>query len=262
MATDAGSGPATRVRVTTADGIAQVVLDSPPLNILTQGLLAELRAALVSPAADPTLRVLVLGAQGKHFSAGADVAEHLPPTYAAMIPEFLATIEALHAFPVPVVAAVRGRCLGGGFELVQAADLIVSGEGASFGQPEIVLGVIAPAASALLPEICGPARAAEILYTGDAVTAAQALAAGLVVRVVADERVDEEALALAGRIARHSAAALRIAKRAIRAGSKGRLTDALRSAGRLYVEDLMRTADAREGLTAFVEKRPAVWAHR
>jgi len=252
----------THVHVSTADGIAQVVLDSPPLNILTQGLLAELRAALAPLAADSTLRVLVIGAKGKHFSAGADVAEHLPPTYVAMIPEFVATIEALRAFPVPVVAAVRGRCLGGGFELVQAADLVVAGEGASFGQPEIVLGVIAPAACALLPEICGPARAAEILYTGDAVTAAQAHAMGLVVRVAADERVDEEALALAGRIARHSAAALRVAKRAARAGSEGRVTAALRTAGRLYVEDLMRTADAREGLTAFLEKRPAVWTHR
>ena len=262
MSTDASSGPVPRVHVSTAEGIAQVVLDSPPLNILTQALLAELRAALAPLAADPTLRVLVLAAKGKHFSAGADVAEHLPPAFAAMIPEFVATIEALRAFPVPVVAAVRGRCLGGGFELVQAADLIVAGEGASFGQPEILLGVIAPVACALLPELCGPARAAEILYTGDTITAAQAQAMGLVVRVVADARVDEEALALAGRIAQHSAAALRVAKRAVRAGSEGRVTEALRSAGRLYVEDLMRTADAREGLTAFLEKRPAAWAHR
>ena len=262
MPTDATRGPATRVHATTADGIAQVVLDSPPLNILTQGLLAELRAALAPLAADTTLRVLVLGARGKHFSAGADVAEHLPPTYEVMIPEFLATIEALRAFPAPVVAAVRGRCLGGGFELVQAADLVVAGQGATFGQPEIVLGVIAPAASALLPESCGPARAAEILYTGDSVTATQAQAMGLVARVAPDERVDEEALALAGRIARHSAAALRVAKRAARAGSEGRVTDALRTAGRLYVEDLTRTADAHEGLTAFLEKRPAVWTHR
>jgi cyclohexa-1,5-dienecarbonyl-CoA hydratase len=262
MTTDAGSGPATRVRVTTADGIARVILDSPPLNILTQGLLAELRAALAPLAADATLRVLVLGAQGKHFSAGADVAEHLPPTFEAMIPEFIATIEALRGFPVPVVAAVRGRCLGGGFELVQAADLVVAGAGASFGQPEIVLGVIAPVACALLPTLCGPGRAAEILYTGDAVTAAQAHAMGLVARVAAEEAVDGEALALAGRIARHSAAALRIAKRAARAGSEARVADALRTAGRLYVEDLMRTADAREGLTAFLEKRPAAWAHR
>jgi cyclohexa-1,5-dienecarbonyl-CoA hydratase len=252
----------TQVRVTTADGIARLVLDRPPLNILTRGLLAEVRAALAPPAADPTLRVLVLGAAGKHFSAGADVAEHLPPACEAMIPEFLATIEALRAFPVPVVAAVRGRCLGGGFELVQAADLVVAGEGASFGQPEIALGVIAPAACALLPGLLGPARAAELLYTGDSLTAAQALAAGLVVRVVPDDGVDEDALALASRIARHSAAALRVAKRAARGGSGGLVSDALRAAGRLYGADLMRTADATEGLTAFLAKRPAVWAHR
>jgi enoyl-CoA hydratase/carnithine racemase len=85
---------------------------------------------------------------------------------------------------------------------------------------------------------------------------------GLVARVAADDRVDEEALALAGRIARHSAAALRVAKRAVRAGSEGRVSDALRAAGQIYVDELMQTADAREGLTAFVEKRPAVWTHR
>ncbi|MEK7668855.1 MAG: enoyl-CoA hydratase/isomerase family protein [Gemmatimonadota bacterium] len=253
----------THIQRSVENGIARLTLDSPPLNILTRALLADLRTALAELGEEPTIRVLVLGATGKHFSAGADVGEHLPPVYAEMIPEFLATVAALRAFPAPVIAAVRGRCLGGGFELAQGADLVVAGEGASFGQPEIVLGVFPPAACALLPEAIGPARAAAIVFTGDPMTAAEAQAAGCVARVVPDERVDEEALALAGRIARHSAAALRVAKRALRGPARGhRAAETLAAAGKLYVADLMQTADATEGLTAFLAKRPAQWTHR
>jgi cyclohexa-1,5-dienecarbonyl-CoA hydratase len=252
-----------QVSTTIVDGIARVTLSHPPLNILTRELLAELRGALNALAADATLRVVVLGAEGKHFSAGADVGEHLPPAWKGMVPEFLETIVALRAFPLPLIAAVRGRCLGGGFELVQGVDLVVAGEGASFGQPEILLGAVAPAACALLPSLAGQARAAEILFTGDPMTAAEAREAGLVSRVVPDDAVETEALALAGRIARHSAAALRVAKRTLRSPARERAEgEALAAAGRHYARDLMHTADATEGLTAFLEKRTPVWSHR
>ena len=254
---------ATHVRHATENGIARVTLDSPPLNILTRQVLLELRTALAALAADATLRVAVLSGAGKHFSASADVAEHLPPAWKAMIAEFLETVTELRAFPVPLIAAVHGRCLGGGFEVVQAADLVVAGEGATFGQPEIVLGVIPPVACALLPGLAGRAHAAQIVFTGDAMTAAEALAVGLVARVVPDDRVDAEAAALAGRIARHSAAALRVAKRALRSPTRERAeAEALAAAGRRYAKELMPSADATEGLTAFLEKRQPTWTHR
>lgn len=250
------------VRTTAADGIARLTLDSPPLNILSRAVLADLRGGLDALATDRSLRVLVLGATGKHFSAGADVGEHLPPTWQGMIPEFLQTVERLRAFPVPVVAAVRGRCLGGGFELVLGADLVVAGEGAAFGQPEIVLGVIPPAACALLPGLVGPGRAAELVFTGDPMSAAEARAAGLVARVVPDERVDHEALALAARIARHSAAALRVAKSSLRTPARRHAeAEGLAEACRRYADELMTTHDAVEGLTAFLEKRTPTWTH-
>ncbi len=260
-----GSAPLTGAKVACAveGGIARLTLSHPPLNILTRAVLGELRAALGRLAAERSLRVVLLAAEGRHFSAGADVGEHLPPAWEAMIPEFLETVALLRAFPLPLVAAVRGRCLGGGFELVQGADLIVAGEGAVFGQPEILLGVFPPAACALLPDLAGPACAAEIVLTGDPITAADARAAGLVARVVPDERVEEEAALLAGRIARHSAAALRAAKRALRTPERERAERAaLDAARRAYAEDLMRTADATEGLTAFLAKRAPVWSHR
>jgi len=249
------------IHATVEDGIGKLVLSDPPLNILSRAVMAELRTKLRDVAAFQNLRVLLLQAEGKHFSAGADVGEHLPPEYKEMIPEFLDTITQLAEFPTPVIAAVRGRCLGGGFELVLAADLIVAGEGAAFGVPEIVLGVFPPVACALLPELVPPGAAAEIVYTGDTLTAQQACDLGIVRRVVPDERTEEEALELAGRIARHSAAALRSAKRAFRAGYGARRSDALKAAGKEYVDELMKTEDAVEGLRAFTEKRKPTWKH-
>jgi cyclohexa-1,5-dienecarbonyl-CoA hydratase len=243
------------------DGIARLTLKSPPLNILTRDLLGQLRSALQTAQHSPALRVVVLAAEGKHFSAGASVEEHLPGEYREMLADFEATILALQEFPLPVIAAVQGRCLGGAFELVQAADLIVATDDAQFGQPEIQLGVIAPIACALLPARIGPARAAELLYTGDALTAQAAAEAGLVARVVPRAALEDEACALAQRIARHSAAAVRATKAALRAATP-ETRPAIAAATRVYREELMVTHDALEGLLAFVQKRTPQWSHQ
>jgi cyclohexa-1,5-dienecarbonyl-CoA hydratase len=251
-----------RIRERVEGGIATLTLDHPPLNVLTRALLADLRGAFTGLAGRSGLRAVVLTAEGRHFSAGADVAEHLPPTYRTLIPEFAETIEQVLTFPLPVFAAVRGRCLGGGFELVQAADLVVAGEGASFGQPEILLGVTAPIACVLLPRRVTAGVAAELLFGGDAFSARRALETGLVQRVVPDAQVETEAAALASRCARLSGAALRATKRTLLATAGLLTADALREAAALYVNELMETADAREGLNAFLEKRAASWEHR
>ncbi|MEJ2186882.1 MAG: enoyl-CoA hydratase/isomerase family protein [Gemmatimonadota bacterium] len=243
-------------------GIGRLTIAAPPLNILTREVMAQMRQGLAWLAAEDTLRVLLLMAEGDHFSAGASVEEHLPPDHEQLIPEFAETIRALYHFPTPMIAAVRGRCLGGGFEVVQAADIVVAGEGAQFGVPEIYLGVLPPAACGLLPELTNPQVAAELIYTGDPMSAADARAAGLVRRLVQDEMVDDEALALASRMARHSAAALRRAKRALRSGHSARVEHAVHRAVEVYLHDVMKTADAVEGLRAFTEKRRPEWSHR
>lgn len=252
---------APRVRAGVEDGVARVVLDHPPLNILTRDVLAELRARLADLADEPELRVVVLAASGRHFSAGASVEEHLPPEHEAMIPEFVDTVRAILAFPLPVVAEVRGRCLGGALELVLAADLVVAAEDAVFALPEIQLAVLPPVACALLHLRVGGASAAEMIYTGDPLDAQAAARAGLAARVVPGERLEEETGALARSIARHSGAALRQAKRAVREGSSDP-GPGLDRAATVYTHDLMRTADALEGLQAFVEKRTPNWSHR
>jgi len=248
------------LHTTVTDGIAKVVLDNPPINVLTRGVLAELRQTLRRLAGVRDLRVLVLSAKGKHFSAGADVAEHLPPVFRDLIPEFVETVLGLADFPLPVIAAVQGRCLGGGFELVTAADIILAAEGALFGQPEIKLAVFPPAACVLLPALCHRGVAAEMLYTGEPITAQQAQAEGLVRRVVPADQLEKSADDLAQGIARHSGAALRFTKRCMRDAWVVQ-RELLFRASRLYVENLMGTEDAVAGLAGFLEKRQPAWRH-
>ena len=249
------------VQASFEDGLGRIVLNHPPLNILTRDVLAGVRRELDRLAGEPSLRVLLLGAEGKHFSAGADVGEHLPPDYRELIPEFVQTVADLVSFPLPVVAAVQGRCLGGGFELAMGADIIVAAEGASFGQPEILLGVLPPAACVILPRLCSPALAAEIVLGGDSLSASEAEREGLVRRVVPESELEEAALDIARKMTRHSAAALRIGKRML-AGDPEAVREALDRAGALYIDELMETDDALEGLQAFVEKRRPEWGHR
>jgi cyclohexa-1,5-dienecarbonyl-CoA hydratase len=249
------------VAATTEPGIGRIELDHPPLNILTRDVLRDLHAQLRQLAAHSDLRVLLLTAAGDHFSAGADVGEHLPPHHLSLIPEFLDTVAALDAFPVPVVAGIRGKCVGGGFELVQPADLIVAGQGATFGQPEIVLGVFPPAACVLLPGRLPPALVSRLIYSGESISAAEAERWGLVAQLVPDADVEGAALEQARRLARHSAVALRAAKRTLRGSGALARHAALRAAGQVYLHELMETHDAVEGLRAFTDKRRPVWKH-
>ncbi len=244
------------------NGIARLVLAAPPLNILNRTVLAACRTAFDAVAGDHTVRVVILSADGKHFSAGADVGEHLPPAFAEMIPEFLETVERVMSCPVPVIAAVQGRCLGGGFELALAADFILASDDAVFGQPEIALGVLPPAACALLPQWCSKADAAELVLTGDSLNAVRAHQAGIVWSVVSREGLLPAADDLAHRISRHSAAAVRCAKRALRAGRGVDVHGALHAAGKIYTDELMGTQDAVEGLQAFLDKRQPEWGHQ
>lgn len=242
-------------------GIGRIELNRPPLNILTRELLNSIRTDLQRLSEQPELRVLLLTARGEHFSAGADVGEHLPPHHLSLIPDFTETIAALDAFPLPIVAAVRGKCLGGGFELVQPVDIVVAGAGAVFGQPEIVLGVFPPAACVLLPERLPAAVAARLIYRGDTITSAEAERWGFVARVVPDEDVERAALAEAHHLTRHSAVALRAAKAALRGAGAAARRAALRAAANIYMHGLMESHDAVEGLRAFTEKRRPVWRH-
>ena len=236
-------------------------LSRPKANIVDAAMIAALRAALREHLPGERLRAVLLEAEGPHFSFGASVEEHLPGSCAAMLRELHALILELVGSPVPVLVAVRGQCLGGGLELAAAGHLIFAAPGATFGQPEIKLAVFAPAASCLLPERIGQSRADDLLFSGRGIGAEEAHRIGLVDALAEDP--SQAALAyFEEHIAPRSASSLRFAVRAARYDLVYRIRRKLAEVERLYLEELMATHDAVEGLTAFIAKRPPVWEDR
>jgi cyclohexa-1,5-dienecarbonyl-CoA hydratase len=236
-------------------------LSRPKANIVDAAMIGALSGALGEHLPAPRLRAVLLSAEGPHFSFGASVEEHLPQSCAAMLSALHALVRRMVGCPVPILSAVRGQCLGGGLEVVAAGHLIFAAPDAKMGQPEIKLAVFAPAASCLLPERIGQARAEDLLFSGRSVGADEAFRMGLV-DAVAD---DPEAASIdyfEKHLAPLSASSLRFAVRAARLGFVERVTAKLDAVEKLYLEELMPTRDAVEGLTAFLAKRPAVWQDR
>lgn len=246
------------VTVIRSNGVARVTLDKPPLNVVNIAAMEDLNAALQPLREDRATKVVVLAAQGKAFSAGVDIADHTPDRVEEMIRKFHAIFHTLWALEQPVVAAVQGAALGGGCELAIGCDFIVASEKAKFGQPEIKVGVFAPIATLLLPRLIAPTKAKEILLTGDAIDAREAERLGLISVVAPPESFDAAVDAFVGRLTSLSGAVLRQAKRAIGLG----LDSGLSAIEQCYLNDLMRTEDANEGLNAFMEKRSPVWKER
>jgi cyclohexa-1,5-dienecarbonyl-CoA hydratase len=233
-------------------------LDRPKANILDAAMVGAIDDAFARHGNVTELCGILLDAGGGHFSFGASVEEHLPDRCAAMLAGFHRLILRIFASPVPVLVAVHGQCLGGGLELACAGHLLFAAADAKFGQPEIQIGVFAPAASCLLPERIGLAAAEDLLLSGRSIDAAEALRIGLLTGV-AD---DPEAAALSyfdRHLAPKSARSLRFATRAARHGATARLTEKLAAVETIYLDELMATQDALEGLSAFLEKRPARW---
>ena len=255
VVTPAFQGP----RLAADGGLRRVELDHPPLNVLDLATLGALDEALARVAGDPDATVLLLTGRGKAFCAGVDVADHVPGRVDEMIELFHRVLGRILALELPVVAAVNGAALGGGMELALACDVVLAREGARMGQPEIRLGVLPPFAAVVLPRLVGRARALDICLSGRTFEAAEAHAMGLVQHVFPRASFEADAAAYAADLASLSRPVLRLAKRAVVASVDAPLEEALRATERLYLDELMALADAREGLAAFLEKRPPVW---
>jgi cyclohexa-1,5-dienecarbonyl-CoA hydratase len=244
------------------DEVAYLTLDAPPLNILTAALMDELSAALHRSVSDPALKAVVIRALGKAFSAGADVEEHRPEKIETMIGSFGRLFRTLDACDLPIVMAVAGPALGGGFELAMMADVLLATSEATFGQPEIRLGFFAPVGVVRLPSLVGPAKAMEITSSGRTYGAAEMQACGLVSQVVPAERLEAAVEEVCRDFRRASPLILRMNARVLK-GMRGRpFAEALESAEAVFVRELMRTDDVREGLAAFFEKRRPAWKNR
>ena len=261
----AAPAPASAAPAEVLPGVALVTIDRPKaLNALSFDLMDELATALESLDADPTCRAIVItGAGDRAFAAGADIRElaEQTPTSLAAGGRFGAW-DRVAAIGLPLIAAVRGFALGGGCELAMACDMIVAAEDATFGQPEIRLGVMPGAGGTQrLTRAVGKARAMELILTGRTMSANEAEAHGLVTRVVPAEATVDAALELAARIASMPPLAVRAAKTAILDATERGLSDGLAREREAFFR-LFDTADQAEGMAAFTQKRPPVWSGR
>jgi cyclohexa-1,5-dienecarbonyl-CoA hydratase len=232
----------------------------PKGNIITSEIVRALRSGLESATQNPNLKLITIEGTGRDFSFGASIPEHGPDQIGTVLPEMHGLIEDLLDAPAVTAAIVRGRCLGGGFELALACDLIFAADDATFGLPEVSLGVFPPAGSVLLPARVGAARATRAILTGENQPATAWHQAGLIELVAAEPVLDAAVDRWFGQhLAGKSAAALRHAAAAARAGLRAQVRTVLPEVERLYLEDLMRTHDAVEGINAFLEKRTPAW---
>jgi len=238
--------------------VLRLRLARPQANVLDESMIDGLVEGLARHHGVRDLGAVVLDADGPHFSFGASVEEHLPARCARMLAKIHALVRAIAGYPVPVLSAVHGQCLGGGLEVALAGHRILAAPDVRLGQPEIRVGVFAPAASCLLPDRVGRPRAEDLLLTGRSVGAAEALSMGLVDEV-ADDPTQAALAWFDGHLADLSASTVRCALAAARGEWARRLGQRLDAVEKLYLDDLMSTRDAVEGLNAFLEKRPAQW---
>jgi cyclohexa-1,5-dienecarbonyl-CoA hydratase len=245
------------------DGVvARVVLRRPPLNVMHLEMVRELNRALHDLRADEGFRVLVIAAEGKAFSAGVSIEDHLPDRVRTMLPAFHDVFRRLRALCVPTIAAVQGAALGGGCELACFADLVIASEAASFGVPEVKLASFPPVAAVHFPHRIGLARTLRLVLSGDVLPAREAERIGLADIVVPAGQLSDTVEAEVQKLREKSGPALRLAKRAVVQAAHPDFESRLQEAEDLYLEELARTADAMEGLHAFLDKRPPAWLHR
>lgn len=243
---------------------ARLTLNRSPLNVITMPMITEMVEAVASLREQPAVKVLVIEAAlgSKAFSAGVDVADHTADKVHEMIHEFHHLFGLLAGLNIPTLAVVNGAALGGGCELAIFCDMIVASERAKFGQPEIKVGVFPPLAAVMLPRLIPHHRALELLLTGETIDAAEAYRLGLVNRVAPPEELQAAANELIEKLASLSASILRSTRKAAWLGAAGSFPDALAAVEKLYLDELMQTHDAHEGLAAFMEKRPPAWQNK
>jgi cyclohexa-1,5-dienecarbonyl-CoA hydratase len=251
--------PAVSVGRLAGDSVALVTLCGEKGNVLTRAIVSDLARTFRELGADKRVHAVLLTAAGASFCYGASVPEHAPDVVGRMLPEFCEMFRSISSARLPVVAAVRGKCLGGGLELALSAHRIVVAEDADLGFPEVTLGVFPPVAAALLPLRVAQPAIDRLVVRGDVVKGTEAVAMGLADEHAPSAAVEERALLWAGRYRELSGAAVRFATQAARAAWDEALGARLERLERLYLDELMATADACEGVTAFLERRPPHW---
>ena len=245
------------------DGIAKLIINRPPVNVVNSEAIMEITAALEQLKTDYTTRVVIIrGAGNKAFCAGVEVKDHVGDNLPKMMTEFGKIFTALRVLGKPTIAVVNGVALGGGCEIVIGCDLAIACEKAKFGQPEIVLGGLAPASAVILPRMISEKKAFELLLVGDSIGANEAERIGLINKVVPEEELDKVAEELARKFLDKSPLSVKLVR-----GIFYQLTDvsdfdvAMQRATELGIQS-WETEDGQEGLKAFLEKRKPVWKNK
>jgi len=246
------------------DRAARITFARPPLNILNIAMMREVNDALSQCAKQRELAAIVFDAAEdcNAFSAGVAVEEHVEETIFQMLDSFHGIFRNLEQIARPTIAVVDGAALGGGCELVAACDIVIASERARFGQPEIKLGVFPPVAAVLLPRVIGDKRARELILTGELIEAPEAARLGLVNYLLPRSELEQKVADLLSRFRNLSSAALAFTKEAMDLGRGCSLDSALKEVEDLYLNELMKTHDASEGIKAFADKRKPEWRHR
>jgi len=241
------------------NGAAYLTLNRVPLNWLNIEMMEEINTYLGSLMKEKTLKLLVLQSMGKAFSVGVEVADHLGDLGPKMIETFHKMFRLMDALKIPSLAVVNGAALGGGCELAIYCDMVIATERAKFGQPEIQVGVFPPIAALIFPRIMGRKKAMELILAGDTISAQEALGLGLVNKVVPEASLAQEVETFIGKFTKLSGIVLRMAKEATLAGLNDNIDEGLKAIEKVYLDQLMKTNDAIEGLKAFLEKRKPTW---
>jgi cyclohexa-1,5-dienecarbonyl-CoA hydratase len=251
------------IQLSTVEGISRIILNRPPANVLSLDAMQDLNVALESLEYEREVKLVVLVGAGKYFSAGFELTDHIGDRAYLMLESFRRIFENLAKLDKPTLAVVAGPALGAGSLLAVGCDMVLAAEkGAKFGHPEIKGGVFNTVAAALLPRLVGRKKGFEMILGGTSLTAAEAERLGLVSRVCPDDKLEAEASALIQRFKDSSAPVVQLTRRAIVGGLDLPFPDALRHAEDVYLNQLMGTADAEEGLRAIMEKRRPAWKDR
>lgn len=252
------------IRFSIEDRVGRITFARPPLNVFNIAMMREINDAINVCAGRNELVAIVFDAiaESRAFSAGVAVEEHVEETVYQMLESFHTIFRNLEQAGKPVVAVVDGAALGGGCELVAGCDIVVASERARFGQPEIKLGVFPPVAAILLPRIIGDKRARELILTGELIEAREALRLGLVNYVVPGEGLEQKTQEVLVKLRELSASTLEATRRALDMSTGVTFDDALARVENFYLNELMKTADAREGIKAFMEKRKPLWQNK
>lgn len=249
------------LKVDVADGVATITMRRPPLNVLHNPMMEEFNGLLGPLVADGALAAIVIGGEGKAFSAGVDVADHTADKVGDMIRNFHGIFRKLASTDALTIAAVQGAALGGGCELACFCDIVLASERAKFGQPEVQVGVFPPVAACALPLQVGVKKAIELNALGATIKADEALRIGLVNQVYSADTFDADVSAFVDGVRKLSRPVVRLTKRATAAAARAQILTELDRNEELYLNELMKLHDAHEGVDAFMAKRAPRWTH-